>query len=66
MKSIFEVAIQETLERKVKVEADSKKEAESLIRKSWKNGDYVLDADDFTGVEFNAKRVLERQRNYER
>ena len=66
MSNVFEVTIQETLERKIKVEASSWEEAEEMVQKGWKDGDFVLSADDFTGVEFNARRISERKRSYER
>ena len=54
----FDVMITETLERKITVEAASKEEAERIITDAWNHEDYVLGAEDFTGVEF--KTVEER------
>ena len=50
----FEVAIIETLKRVVTVDADNTAEAEQTVSDNWRAGDYILDADDFTGVEFTA------------
>lgn len=55
----YEVKITETLERVVKVRADSQAEAEEIVGDDWSAGDYVLGADDFTGVEFNVKSEKE-------
>ena len=50
----FDVTIVETLRKKVTVEADSLEEAEQLVNDRWYAGDYILDADDFFGVEFES------------
>ena len=44
---IYKAVIRETLERKVKIEADSKVDAYLLAHEKYKNGDIVLTADDF-------------------
>ena len=59
----YEVNIRETLEMKVTVEAASREEAEAIVERNWKNSEYILDADHFTGVEFTAKKVPERDRD---
>ena len=53
-KQIFEVTITETLCMTVEVEADNPMEAEQIVADRWSNSDYLLDADSFTGVEFQA------------
>lgn len=58
----YEVTVQETLERKVAVEAESKEAAEAMVRRSYGNSDLVLDASDFTRVFFSTKRVPNRER----
>lgn len=55
----YEVTIHENLEMKVTVEAGSAQEAEEIVERRWKNSDYILDADNFTGAEFKAKKVPE-------
>ncbi len=47
------VTITETLQREVVIPGSyTPEEAESLVELAWKNGEYVLDADDFTDVTF--------------
>lgn len=46
----YKVAIVETLKKVVRVRAASWAEAEEFVGTAWKEGDYVLTADDFTGV----------------
>ncbi|MDO4649679.1 MAG: DUF3846 domain-containing protein [Eubacteriales bacterium] len=49
----YDVMITETLQRKVTVEASSQLEAEQMVTDAWDHQDYVLGAEDFTGVTFN-------------
>ena len=58
----YEVNIRETLEKRVTVEAESRAEAEAVAERNWRGGEYILDADCFTGVDFTAKRAPERGR----
>ena len=48
----FEVLIMETLEKVVTVEAEDEDEAIHRVEDMWDNGDYILDSENFTGVEF--------------
>ena len=48
----FDVEITETLQRTVTVEAASQEEAERMVDRGWCNGDYVLNAEDYVGVDF--------------
>lgn len=48
--TIFSVT--ETLEMTVEIEAANADDAIEIAEKNWKNSDYILDADHFTGVEF--------------
>jgi hypothetical protein len=52
----YEVTITETLKRTVSVEAKNRLEAEEIVTDDWKNGKYVLTADDFQGARFKAVR----------
>lgn len=61
----FEVTITETLRAKVEVEADSREEAEQLVSDRWRNSEYILDAENFEGVDFKA-RPMGRSRESER
>lgn len=54
----YDVTITETMEMTVTVEADSREEAQQITSDKWKNGDYILDADCFKDVEFNAKPYM--------
>lgn len=49
----YNIIILEHLKRVVPVEAASWEEARSKVKRAWKNGEYVLSADDFAGVSFN-------------
>ena len=48
----YDIAIRETLEMTVTVEAESREEARRMVAERWKNGEYILDADSFKDVEF--------------
>ena len=63
MSKSYEVNIRETLEMKVSIQAASCEEAERLAEQRWKSGDYILDAEHFTGVEFSAKKAPDRNRD---
>ena len=51
----YDVAIRETLEMTVTVEAASREEARQMVADRWKNGEYILDADSFRDVEFSPR-----------
>lgn len=53
----FDVTITETLKMTVNVEAASREEAEQMVSDGWRNSEYILDADNFTDVEFEASPV---------
>ena len=53
----FEVTITELLKKTVTVVAKDKFEAEQTVSDFWRNSMYILDADDFHSVEFEAKQV---------
>ena len=50
----YEVTITETLKLTVEVEADNQQEAKQIVSDNWSKSEYVLDADNFVGVEFTA------------
>lgn len=58
----FEVNITETLQKTVTVEAESREEAERMAEDMWRDEDIVLDAEDFTGVEFSGNKGKEAQK----
>ena len=53
----FKVTITETLKMTVDVVAKDQCEAEQTVSDNWDNGEYVLTADNFSGVEFNAVEI---------
>ena len=59
----YDVRISETLEKTVTVEATSWEEAKAIAESAWKNGDYILDADNFTGVNFLLERRTKHDKN---
>lgn len=61
----YDVTITETLKMTVTVEAESQLEAEQMVFDNWRNQEYILDADNFTGVDFKARRRT-RSRDMER
>ena len=62
----YKVKITETLEKVVEVEAEDRDEAEQIVSDAWHNSEYVLDAEDFKGVEFNAVSPARKRESYER
>ena len=50
----FKVTITETLKLTVEVEATDQHDAEQMVSDNWRNSEYVLGADNFAGVEFDA------------
>ena len=49
---IYEIEIEELLQKVVKVESDSLDEAIDKVRDAYRNEEYVLDYNYFKGVEF--------------
>ena len=50
----FDVIITETSKMTVTVEAKSREEAEKIASRNWHNDDYLIDAEHFSGVTFEA------------
>jgi len=61
----YKVSIIETLQMEVEVEADSAADAKDMVEGEWKDGKYVLGADNFKQVNF-VTRSAERSRSYGR
>jgi hypothetical protein len=57
----FNVRIKETLEKVVEVEASCRNEAISIAKINYHNQDPILDASNFTGVEFTIPREREHE-----
>ena len=57
----FRVRIIETLEKGVTIQANDEKEALEIAKNNYKaaQDDYILDADDFAGVEFKTANIKE-------
>lgn len=49
---IYKIEIEEVLQKVVEVEADSVDEAIDKVHNAYRNEEYVLDYNDFKGVEF--------------
>ena len=54
----YRVSITETLRMTVTVEAESMLEAEQKVSDAWRDSEYILDADNFTGVDFSAEDTV--------
>ena len=54
----YAVKITETLERVVYVKADNPLEAEELVQEQYNRSEYILDAENFIGVEFEVEREV--------
>lgn len=57
----FDVKIKETLEKTVTVEAESREQAEEMIRQEYFDGEHILDADNFSEVDFTVDAEREIQ-----
>ena len=55
--SEYKVTITEKLKRDVYVEANSLEEAQHIATENWYKGDYNLEADDFSEINFDAEEV---------
>ena len=53
MKRIYKIEIEELLQRVVEIEAENVNEAISKPKEKYRNEEYVLDENDFKGVEFS-------------
>ena len=51
----YRITITETLQKTVTVEAESREEAEQKVNDAWRRAEYILDAEDFQGVEIKAE-----------
>ncbi len=54
----FEVTITETLKKTVEVEAKTQEEAKQIVTDDWYRGEHILDADDFSEVNFDATEYV--------
>ena len=51
----FNVIITETLRKVVTVEAETAEDAKDIVDAAWHNSEYILEAEDFDGVEFTVQ-----------
>lgn len=64
MAKVYQVEIEELLQKVVKVKANSLAEAINKVEEKYRNEEYVLDYNDFKGVEFNEyKDEVIKQKN---
>lgn len=57
----FDVKITETLQKTVTIAAESREEAQEMIRQAYFGGEHILDADNFTDVNFTVDAEREMQ-----
>ena len=56
--SVFQTSFTDSgLKKTVTVHATDRLEAEQIVSDNWRNSDYILDADNFVGVEFEASAI---------
>ena len=55
----YQVTVTETLEMVVTVDAASPAEAEEMVEEQWEDADFVLGAEEFTGVTFKAEKCVQ-------
>ena len=53
----FNVTITETLRKVVTVEAETAEDAKDMVDAAWHNSEYILEAEDFDGVEFTVRNA---------
>lgn len=53
-KKVYEIIVEESLSKIVKVPATSKLEAEEIARRMWNDGSIILDSNDFDEVKFTS------------
>lgn len=61
----YDVKITETLEKTVTVEAESREAAEEQVKATYYNSEYILDSENFTGVDFGTQAEREIQHEQE-
>ena len=64
MNKIYEIEIEELLQKVVKVKANSLNEAIDIVKNKYFNQKYVLDYEDYKGVEFREyqDKVLKKKK----
>lgn len=59
MKNTYYVTVIETLKKRVEVEAETEEDAVQKVEHAYDKCDIILDENDFTGVKFKVKKVIE-------
>lgn len=59
MKNTYYVTVIETLKKRVEVEAETEEDAVQKVEHAYDKCDIILDENDFTGVKFKVKKVVE-------
>lgn len=65
----YEIEIKETLQKIVKIEANSLDEAIDIVNEKYSNEEIILDENDFKDVEFSEyqeENIKQKQKKYER
>ena len=52
-KHSYTVEITETLQKRITVHADTRHEAVDIAQRNYRNSEYILDADNYSGVDFS-------------
>lgn len=68
MNKVYEIEIQELLQKVVKVEANSLEEAIDIVQNKYSNQEIILDYEDYKGVEFKEYKdnVLDKKKQKNR
>ena len=68
MSKVYQIEIEETLQKVVKIKADSLEDAISIARDRYKNEEYILNYDNFMGAEFSEYKdeVIKEKKHKER
>ena len=62
MHKVYNVTITETLELTVAVEAGDQQQAEQIVSDGWRNSNYILGAENFVDVQFEAASIIASQK----
>lgn len=68
MPKVYQIEIEETLQKVVKIKADSVEDAISIARERYRNEEYILNEDNFMGAEFSEYKdeVIKEKKHKER
>ncbi len=53
MSKVYQIEIEETLQKVVEIKANSLDEAIDIVQEKYRNEEYILNEDDFKGAEFS-------------